>query len=101
MRFMDEYALNSGQEVNKTQGNMTFKGSWGYMWGIFHSPILGFLFFKGIQKSEFVLPIANKVKSKMSTWKSLQLSQARRLQLIELVDHPESIDLQLLGVCVA
>lgn len=46
---------------------------------------LGVPIFCGRPKSEFFLPIADEIRSKLSTWKGLQLSQADRLQLIDLV----------------
>lgn len=96
MRFMDEYALNSGQEVNKAKSHL-FLGKYAMPWqhdiqrelgiqvGTLPFTYLGVPIFRGRPKSEYFLPIADKVKSKLSTWKGLQLSRAGRLQLIESV----------------
>lgn len=46
---------------------------------------LGVPIFCGRPKSEYFLPIADKIRSKLSVWKGRQLSQAARLQLIESV----------------
>lgn len=96
MSFMEEYASNSGQEVNKSK-SLLFLGKFAIPWqssiqrilgisvGSLPFTYLGVPIFAGRPKSEFFMSIADKVRSKLSTWKGLQLSQAARLQLIESV----------------
>lgn len=96
MNFMDEYALNSVQEVN-TDKSLLFQGKFASPWhnrihgllgitvGTLPFTYLGVPIFQGLPKSEFFLPIADRVKCKLSTWKGMQLSQTGRLQLIESV----------------
>lgn len=96
MSFMKEYAQNSGQEVNKEK-SLLFLGKFAVPWqneiqrelginvGSLPFIYLGVPIFQGRPKTEFFLPIADKVKCKLSTWKGLQLSQAGRLQLINSV----------------
>lgn len=96
MNFMDEYALNSGQVVNKDK-SLLFLGKFASLWhnrihgvlgitvGTLPFTYLGVPIFQGLPKSDFFLPIADKVKCKLSTWKGMQLSQAGHFQLIESV----------------
>ncbi|KAK9921034.1 hypothetical protein M0R45_029564 [Rubus argutus] len=96
MSFMDEYALNSGQVVNKAKSHL-FLGKFaapranriqrilGIQVGSFPFTYLGVPIFVGRPKSEYLLPIADKICCKLSSWKGKQLSQAGRLQLIDSV----------------
>ena len=94
--FMDEYALNSGQVVNKAKSNI-FLGKYvlsrqrrvcsalGIRAGKLPFLYLGVPIFVGHPKSEHLVPLADKVRSKLSSWKGKQLSQAGRLELISSV----------------
>lgn len=96
MRFMEEYACNPGQEVNKDK-SLLFLGKYAIPWqaniqcvlginvGSLPFNYLGVPIFLGRPKSDYFLPIADKVRSKLSSWKGLQLSHAGRLQLIDSV----------------
>ncbi|KAK9943242.1 hypothetical protein M0R45_008856 [Rubus argutus] len=96
MRFMEEYACNSSQEVNKDK-SFLFLGKFTVPWqhniqsilgikvGTLPFTYLGVPIFRGRPKSVYFLTIIDNVRSKLSAWKGLQLSQAGRLQLIASV----------------
>ncbi|XP_062005969.1 uncharacterized protein LOC133723163 [Rosa rugosa] len=93
MRFLNEYACNSGQAVNKAK-SLVFLGKYarpreviikrllGFREGSLPFTYLGVPVFQGRPKAIYFRAIADKVKCKLSSWKGLQLSQAARLQLI-------------------
>ncbi|XP_061993341.1 uncharacterized protein LOC133711201 [Rosa rugosa] len=96
MSFMDEYAVNSGQVVNKAKSNLLLGryalprqnrtcGLLGIRPGQLPFTYLGVPIFIGHPKSVHLVPIADKVRCKLSSWKGKQLSQAGRLQLISSV----------------
>jgi hypothetical protein len=103
MRFMEEYACNSGQEVNKDK-SLLFLGTFAVPWqhniqsimgikvGTLPFTYLGLPIFRGRPKSVYFLAIIDKFRSKLSAWKGLQLSQAGRLPLICL-DYSKSFNL--------
>lgn len=96
MSFMDEYAMNSGQVVNKAK-SLLFLGKFamprlnrirrilGIEIGNLPFTYLGVPIFVGRPKSEYLLPIADKIRCKLNSWKGKQLSQAGRMQLIDSV----------------
>ncbi|XP_062020958.1 uncharacterized protein LOC133737421 [Rosa rugosa] len=98
LSFMDEYALNSGQVINKAKSHL-FLGKHALLRQNMISRLLGinvgklpFIYlgvpiFTGHPKSEHLASIADKVRCKLSSWKGRQLSQAGRLQLISSVIH--------------
>lgn len=102
MQFMEEYACNSGQEINKAK-SLLFLGKHalprqhsihrllGISVGSLPFTYLGVPIFRGRPKSDYFMSIADKIRSKLSVWKGLQLSQAGRLQLIDSVIHSHLI----------
>ncbi|KAL6126211.1 hypothetical protein ACLB2K_074262 [Fragaria x ananassa] len=96
MHFMEEYGLNSGQQVNKAK-SLVFLGKYAYRRRTIIRKILGvrqgslpFTYlsvpiFHGRLKRIYFLAIADRVRCKLSSWKGSFLSQAGRLQLIQSV----------------
>ncbi|KAK9949447.1 hypothetical protein M0R45_004967 [Rubus argutus] len=95
-RFLNAYAKNSGQVVNKAKSSI-FLGRYarpretiiqhtlGIREGSLPCTYLGVPIFIGRPKSVYFRSIADKVRCKLSSWKGHQLSQAARLQLISSV----------------
>ena len=93
MSFLDEYAQNSGQVVNKNKSSV-FLGKFakrrevviqrllGIRRGSLPFTYLGVPIFQGRPKVAYFRSIADKVRCKLSSWKGVQLSQSARLQLI-------------------
>ncbi|KAM5548588.1 hypothetical protein ABKV19_000149, partial [Rosa sericea] len=97
-QFMEEYAGNSGQVVNRNKSLLflgkhafarqtTIHSALGIKIGELPFIYLGVPIFQGRPKSEFLRPVADKVRCKLSAWKGKMLSQAARLQLIDSVIH--------------
>ncbi|KAL6134653.1 hypothetical protein ACLB2K_066881 [Fragaria x ananassa] len=96
MSFMEEYAQNFGQAINTTKSQLFLSKSaiprqmritniLGINMSVFPFTYLGVPIFVGRPKSAFLLPIADRIEAKLSSWKGRLLSQAGRLQLIESV----------------
>ncbi|KAL6124822.1 hypothetical protein ACLB2K_077331 [Fragaria x ananassa] len=96
MSFMEEYAQNSGQVINTAKSQlflgksaiprqMRITNILGINVSVFPFTYLGVPIFVGRPKSAFLLPIADRIKAKLSSGKGRLLSQAGRLQLIESV----------------
>lgn len=87
---MEEYAWNSGQVINNDK-SLLFLDKYAIPWqaniqrelginvGSLPFNYLGVPIFLSHSKSDYFLPIADKVKGKLSSWKGSQLSQAGRL----------------------
>ncbi|KAL6175829.1 hypothetical protein ACLB2K_052468 [Fragaria x ananassa] len=96
MHFMEEYGLNSGQQVNKAK-SLVFLGKYAYrrctiirkILGVRQESLpftyLGVPIFQGRPKRIYFQAIADRVRCKLSSWKGSLLSQAGRLHLIQLV----------------
>ncbi|PRQ24992.1 putative RNA-directed DNA polymerase [Rosa chinensis] len=100
MKFLEEYAINSGQVVNKNKSSV-FLGKYAQRRKVFIQHVLGIRegslpftylgvpIFKGCPKPSYFRAIADKVRCNLSSWKGKQLSQAARLQLISSVTQSQ------------
>lgn len=94
--LFQRYAAVSGQMVNPAKSTM-YAGSisnsrisqiadqTGFNIGSLPFNYLGVPIFKGKPKARFLLPIADKIKSKLGAWKASLLSIAGRVQLVKSV----------------
>ncbi|XP_062028777.1 uncharacterized protein LOC133744735 [Rosa rugosa] len=100
MKFLEEYAINSGQVVSKNKSSV-FLGKYAQRRKVFIQHVLGIRegslpftylgvpIFKGCPKPSYFQAIADKVRCSLSSWKGKQLSQAARLQLISSVTQSQ------------
>lgn len=84
MKLFDQYVAVSGQKISLDKSRF-FSGSIPARRLLMISSTLGVPIFKGKPKSSHLLPITDKIKDKLGSWKGVLLSIMGRVQLVKFV----------------
>lgn len=98
LHLFHRYGLNSGQVISPNKSTF-YEGSvsarrkhaiadfLGFKAGSLPFTYLGIPIFKGKPKKQHLMPTADRIKSKLASWKSSLLSMAGRVQMVKSVIH--------------